>query len=57
MYLSSLKKRLIFYIVGVGGNAPPQPPFMTKSWLGRETGSPHPPRILRRVRLVRFFPR
>ena len=58
-YLSSLKKRRIyFYIVGGAcGNDPPQPPFIPVSWFGKVTGSPHPPRILRLVRLSRFFPR
>lgn len=43
-------------MVFTGGKAPPHPPFMTYSLSGKETGSPHPPRITRRlVRLLRLF--
>lgn len=48
----SFQKIQIVYKL-TGGKAPPHPPFMIYLLLIEDTGSPHPPRITRR--LVRLF--
>jgi len=50
------RNKCFYMLFTVGDKAPPHPPFIINFLSGSEIGSPHPPRIARRlVRLVSFL--